>query len=184
MHADDLEIGFRLGDWVFEPRLARISGNGRSHALAFHHVRILQLLAERHGEVVERGLLRDRAWPGQHSTDDMLRAAIRELREILGDSSRDPSLHRQGVEAWLRADRPLRAAGSGPGHASALPAIDPFVRSCVEGPADRPSRRSSLSELRRRSVLQVARRLPARHVDHAAGGGGHLRAAAPARSGG
>jgi len=46
MRADDLEIGFRLGDWVFEPRLARISGNGRSHALAFHHVRILQLLAD------------------------------------------------------------------------------------------------------------------------------------------
>ncbi len=46
MHAGDLEIGFRLGDWVFDPRLARISGNARSHALAFRHVRVLQLLAE------------------------------------------------------------------------------------------------------------------------------------------
>ena len=150
MDADDLEIGFRLGDWVFEPRLARISGNGRSHALAFQHVRILQLLAERHGEVVERGLLRDRAWPCQHSTDDMLRAAIRELREILGDSSRDPRyivrVSRRGyalIAHFEPLSRPSRA----------LPAIDPSAIVVESRLIVRAQK--LISELRRRSVLKV-----------------------------
>ena len=150
MDADDLEIGFRLGDWVFEPRQGRISGNGRSHALALHHVRILKLLAERHGEVVERGLLRDSAWPCQHSTDDMLRAAIRELREILGDSSRDPRyivrISRRGyalIAHFEPLDQPSRA----------LVAIDPasiVVESRLIARAQK-----LVSELRRRSVLKV-----------------------------
>ena len=150
MDADDLEIGFRLGDWVFEPRQGRISGNGRSHALAFHHVRILKLLAERHGEVVERGALRDSAWPCQHSTDEMLRAAIRELREILGDSSRDPRyivrVSRRGY-ALIAHFEPLAQPSR------ALQAIDP---SAVVVESRLIARAQKLvSELRRRSVLKV-----------------------------
>jgi len=150
MDAGDLEFGFRLGDWVLEPRLGRISGNGRSHALAFHHVRILKLLAERHGEVVERGLLRDSAWPCQHSTDEMLRTAIRELREILGDSSRDPRyivrVSRRGyalIAHFETLAQPSRA----------LLAVDPdsvVVESRLIARAQK-----LVSELRRRSVLKV-----------------------------
>ena len=150
MDAGDLEIGFRLGDWVLEPRLGRISGNGRSHALALHHVRILKLLAERHGEVVERWLLRESAWPCQHSTDDMLRAAIRELREILGDSSRDPRyivrVSRRGY-ALIAHFEPLAQPSR------ALLAVDPdsvVVESRLIARAQK-----LVSELRRRSVLKV-----------------------------
>ena len=150
MDAGDLEIGFRLGDWVLEPRLGRISRNGHSHALALHHVRILRLLAERHGEVVERWLLRENAWPDQHSTDDMLRAAIRELREILGDSSRDPRyivrVSRRGyalIAHFETLAQPSRA----------LLAVDPdsvVVESRLIARAQK-----LVSELRRRSVLKV-----------------------------
>ena len=53
---------------------------GASHALAFHQLRILLLLAERHGEVVDRQELRELGWPGQPATDDELRDGMRELR--------------------------------------------------------------------------------------------------------
>ena len=89
MDASDVERGFRLGDWVVEPRLGRMSGLGRSHALAPHQVVILRTLASRHGEVVSRESLRELAWPGQPVTDDVLRASIRELRHLLGDSPKD-----------------------------------------------------------------------------------------------
>jgi TolB-like protein/Flp pilus assembly protein TadD/DNA-binding winged helix-turn-helix (wHTH) protein len=90
MDAGDLERGFRLGDWLVEPRRGRISGNGSTHVLADHQVRILQVLAERHGEIVERQALRERAWPDRPSSDDMLRASMRELRRLLGDSPKEP----------------------------------------------------------------------------------------------
>ena len=59
MDASDVEREFRLGDWVVEPRLGRMSGLGRSHALAPHQIAILTTLASRHGEVVSRESLRE-----------------------------------------------------------------------------------------------------------------------------
>jgi hypothetical protein len=50
MDANDLEDGYRLGDWVVEPRLGCITSGRRSRALGPHHVRILQLLAANHGD--------------------------------------------------------------------------------------------------------------------------------------
>lgn len=150
MDAGDLEIGFRLGDWVLEPRLGRISRNGHSHALALHHVRILRLLAERHGEVVERWLLRENAWPDQHSTDDMLRAAIRELREILGDSSRDPRYIARVSTRGYALIAHFETLAHPP---RALLAVDPdsvVIESRLIARAQK-----LVSELRRRSVLKV-----------------------------
>jgi TolB-like protein/Flp pilus assembly protein TadD/DNA-binding winged helix-turn-helix (wHTH) protein len=150
MDAGDLDSGFRLGDWVVEPREGRISGNGQSHRLTFHQIRILQILAERHGEVVDRQYLRDNAWPCQHTTDDMLRTAIRELRQVLGDSPQDPRyivrIAQRGFaliahfEPFARPDR-------------AQAAIDPgavVVNSTLAARAQR-----FVVELRRRSVLKV-----------------------------
>ena len=87
--AGDLQNGFRIGDWVVEPRLGRMSGLGRSHELAPHLVAILRALASRQGEVLTRESLRQLAWPDQPATDDLLRASIRELRHLLGDSPKD-----------------------------------------------------------------------------------------------
>jgi TolB-like protein/Flp pilus assembly protein TadD/DNA-binding winged helix-turn-helix (wHTH) protein len=86
MDANGLETGFRLGDWVVDPRLGRITRGGHSRAIAAHHVRILQILAAHHGEVVDRRTLRDQAWPRGQATDEMLRMAMRELHRLLGDT--------------------------------------------------------------------------------------------------
>ena len=87
--AGDLQNGFRLGDWLVEPRLGRMSGQGRSHTLTTQQLAVLTALAARHGEVITRAVLREQAWPGQQATDDVLRATIRELRQLLGDSPKD-----------------------------------------------------------------------------------------------
>ncbi len=90
MDAKDLGAGYRLGDWVVEPRLGRISSGERSRALAPQHARILQVLAANHGEVVARRTLLEHAWPGEPATDEMLRTAMRELHAMLGDTRDAP----------------------------------------------------------------------------------------------
>jgi tetratricopeptide (TPR) repeat protein/DNA-binding winged helix-turn-helix (wHTH) protein len=87
--AGDLQNGYRLGDWVVEPQFGRMSGHGRSHSLTPQQLAILTVLAARHGEVISRAVLSEQAWPGQQVTDDVLRAAMRQLRQLLGDSPKD-----------------------------------------------------------------------------------------------
>jgi len=150
MDASDLEAGFRLGDWVVEPRLGRITGDGRSSALTFHQLRVLQVLAEHHGEVVDRQVLFDQAWPGQQASDDMLRAAVRELRSLLGDKPAEPrfivKVARRGY-ALIAHVEPL----AGPGRAARL--IDPA--SVAPGSPWIARAQKFASELRRRKVFKV-----------------------------
>ena len=87
--AGGLQNGFRLGDWLIEPQPGRMSGQGRSHTLTTPQLAILTALAARRGEVITRAVLRQQAWPGQQATDDVLRATIRDLRQLLGDSPKD-----------------------------------------------------------------------------------------------
>jgi TolB-like protein/Flp pilus assembly protein TadD/DNA-binding winged helix-turn-helix (wHTH) protein len=150
MDASDLEGGFRLGDWVVEPRLGRITGHGRSHPLAPHHARILQVLAVRHGEVVDRQVLRDEAWPHEDATEEMLRANVRSLRTLLGDTRGNPSyivkVAGRGY-ALIAHFEPLAKPGA------AIKAIDPAA--VVIGSPWVASVQKFISELRRRSVFKV-----------------------------
>ena len=150
MDAGDLKSGFRLGDWLVEPREGRITGNGQSHPLSHHQVRILQVLAERHGEVVERQYLRDQAWPGQDATDDMLRDAMRELRRILGDSPKDPRY----IVRVARRGFSLIAHFEPFGQPEfAQPAIEPHVVTSSSRLIARAQK--LIVEMRRRSVFKV-----------------------------
>ncbi len=150
MDARDLEGGFRLGDWVVEPQFGRVSGNGRSHPLAPHHVRILHTLALQHGEVVDRRVLREQGWPAEPATDQMLRAAVRELRQILGDPPGDPRylvrVARRGY-ALIAHVEPLGAPGR------MRLAVQPA--DVVAGSRWIARLQSLAAELRRRSVLKV-----------------------------
>ena len=171
MDASDVERGFRLGDWVVEPRLGRMSGLGRSHALAPHHLVILRTLASRHGEVVGREALRELAWPGA-ATDEVLRTSIRELRHLLGDSPKD-----------VRYIVPVGRSGY-----TLIAPVEPLAQLAAAMPAS--PREVIVAESRvitgaqkfvaagAPSRVQGARRLPARDVDTASGGGDDVRAAA------
>jgi len=89
MDASDLRRGFRLGDWLVEPRESRITGPSGPMALTRSQTDLLLVLAERPGETVSRRYLSERLWPGQDGRDGLLDETVRSLRELLGGSSRD-----------------------------------------------------------------------------------------------
>ena len=114
-------------------------------------------------------------WPGQAAADERLRAAVAGLRDTVRREAAPSALHRQRRQRCLRADRAFRA-----GRARRLPqacSVAPGRPGAAPVNAGRP-RAALLVELRRRHVLQGDGLLPGRHVDRAAGGAGHVRAAA------
>jgi TolB-like protein/Flp pilus assembly protein TadD/DNA-binding winged helix-turn-helix (wHTH) protein len=140
MMASSLQNGFRIGDWRIEPAALRASTPDTSRELTPDQLRLLLLLAERHGEAVDRRELRQALWPDQQGSESRLRETLAALRAQLGDSPRHP--------------RYLAAVGS-----DALALIGPFaIEAAVDAPAAaEPGRlHTLLGELRRRNVYKVA----------------------------
>ncbi len=148
MDAGDLQQGFRLSEWLVEPRDGRITGRGLTLTLPPEQLRILLRLAASHGEAVDRRTLCEAAWPDRHATDHMLRHSIGELRAAFGESSHDTRIIvpvARGGYALIAHFEPLPASSVVPAPASG----EPVVRSV-------PSRvLGFVAELRRRSVLKV-----------------------------
>jgi TolB-like protein/Tfp pilus assembly protein PilF/DNA-binding winged helix-turn-helix (wHTH) protein len=151
MDAVSLQVGFKVGDWLIEPRESRATApDGRSVALPDDQLRLLLALAERHGEAVPRRLLRERMGSGQPVSEEKLRQALAALRSLFGDSPRAPrSIASVGREAYALIAR-FELLGT-----QAAPA-EPGAPAAPAGIA-RPSRLHWwLGELRRRSVVKVA----------------------------
>ena len=150
MDAGDLQNGFRLGDWVVEPQLGRMSGQGRSHTLTSQQLAILKALAARRGEVIARAVLREHAWPRQQVTDDVLRATLRELRQLLGDSPKDlryiVPVGRSGYTLIAPVEPLAQAAAAVPGSPRQVVVADSRVISAAQ---------KFVSELGRRHVFRV-----------------------------
>jgi len=150
MDADGLRDGFRLGEWLIEPRERRVSGRGATVVLPVHQMAILLCLAENHGEVVDREVLRDRAWPGEVSCDEKLREGVAALRALFGDTPMHPkyivAAGRDGY-ALIAHFEPLSSLATHP--ALAVPGL--------QRPTNLVGRLQWLIvEFRRRHVLQVS----------------------------
>ena len=91
---------FRIGDWLVEPSLNRLSRGDTTIQLELKVMDVLVCLAERAGEVVPRQEIVDRVWATEFISDNTLTHAITELRNALGDDARNPSfietIHRRG----------------------------------------------------------------------------------------
>jgi len=96
-----LEVGFRMGDWLVEPRAGLLhpprpfSLRRRSAAAAEQHVepkvmRVLLTLAANAGEFVSKDQLIDQVWDGRAVSDDALTRTIHALRSALNDDARNP----------------------------------------------------------------------------------------------
>jgi DNA-binding winged helix-turn-helix (wHTH) protein/WD40 repeat protein len=97
------EVGgkpFRIGRWLVEPSLNRLSKDDTTIQLELKVMDVLVCLAERAGEVVPRQEIVDRVWATEFISDNTLTHAITELRNALGDDARNPSfietIHRRG----------------------------------------------------------------------------------------
>ena len=81
----ELQDGFRLGDYLIEPRQNRIVGCGTDVRIEPRVMDVLVCLAEHAGEVVSRDALNTRVWGNVVVTDQALTNCISELRHHLGD---------------------------------------------------------------------------------------------------
>jgi len=146
MDATDRQGEFRLGEWLVDPRSARISGPNGAVVLEPAQLALLLALAAMHGEAVSRHALRHAAWPADGGSDQQLRQTIRRLRETLGGSTGDRRYivnAAQGGFALIAHLEPVRRA----------------VPPAIANPPSRPvvgRLQTFVIELRRRSVLKVA----------------------------
>jgi len=90
MEAENLKDGFRVGEWLVEPRESRASTNDRTVSLTDDQIEVLIVLASRHGEAVHHRTLRNAVWPGCHGAEEKLRQSVGTLRELFGDKPRHP----------------------------------------------------------------------------------------------
>ena len=82
----------QFGVFEVDLRAGELRRNGSRVKLQEQPLQILTLLLERHGEVVSREELRSRLWPADTFVDfdHSLNAAVRRLRDALGDSAENP----------------------------------------------------------------------------------------------
>jgi DNA-binding winged helix-turn-helix (wHTH) protein len=130
---------YRFGDFVLSPRLRVLVRNGREQPLIPRYFDLLLFLIARRGEAVHRRDIFDAVWPDVVVSDSALSQAIRTIRRVLGDDSREPTfvrtVSRHGYQfvfsdiveeedpgEWPVADvaqAPLRTTSAAPG--------DPFT---------------------------------------------------------
>ncbi len=74
---------------------------------------LLLLLLEQRGEIVERDVIQQRVWVGRPVTDESIRAAVKKLRDLLGDDARTPkfikTVPKQGYK-WLLPVQVIRSS--------------------------------------------------------------------------
>ena len=143
---------YRFGEFVLSPRRRVLARAGRPQPLIPRYFDLLVFLVERRAEAVHRRDIFDRVWTDVIVSDSALSQAIRTIRRVLGDDSREPvyvrTVSRHGYQFvfaeileeaddgdWPGADTPLPAPSPRPLAAAVAgsgPATDPFPALLVE----------------------------------------------------
>ena len=83
---------FRLGDWLVQPALCRLSKDGRTIQVRAKVMDLVAYFAEHPGEVIPKGKLLDDVWGSQAISESALTRTVTELRQALGDDADQPRL--------------------------------------------------------------------------------------------
>ena len=81
---------YRFGEFILSPRRRMLLRSGREQPLIPRYFDLLVFLIERRGEAVHRRDIFDRVWTDVIVSDSALSQAIRTIRRVLGDDSREP----------------------------------------------------------------------------------------------
>jgi DNA-binding winged helix-turn-helix (wHTH) protein len=81
---------FRLGEWLVQPSLCRISRGEKTLHLRPKVMDLLVCLAGKAGKVVSKQALIDAVWAKEFISDTALSRAVFELRQALGDDDAQP----------------------------------------------------------------------------------------------
>ena len=85
------DSSFRLGPWLVEPKLNRVSRSEETVQLDLKVMQLLAFLASRAGEVLSRFEILDAVWRTRFVADNTLTHAVAEVRGALGDDPRHPT---------------------------------------------------------------------------------------------
>jgi DNA-binding winged helix-turn-helix (wHTH) protein len=97
MHEPDVRVRvIRFGSFELDPRSGELRNGTRRLRVPDQSIEILKALLEHPGELVTRDQLRQRLWPSDIFVDfeHGLNAAMRRLREAIGDSAEAPTSSR------------------------------------------------------------------------------------------
>jgi serine/threonine protein kinase len=83
--------GFRVGEWLVQPSLNRLTRGSESVTLEPRAMDLLAFLARHAGKVVSRETIIDAVWAQQFVGEAVLRQTIAALRSALGDDAKNPT---------------------------------------------------------------------------------------------
>jgi DNA-binding winged helix-turn-helix (wHTH) protein len=118
------ERDFRLGEWLVQPSLCRISRGEQTLHLRPKVMDVLVCLAGKAGKVVAKQALIDAVWAKQFISDTALSRAVFELRQALGDDDAQPRYVETIAKRGYRLVAPIEPVGE-PVRPGAAPS--PFV---------------------------------------------------------
>jgi DNA-binding winged helix-turn-helix (wHTH) protein len=85
---------YRFSQFILSPRRRALLRNGREQPLIPRYFDLLVFLVQRRGEAVHRRDIFETVWSDVIVSDSALSQAIRTIRRVLGDDSRDPQFVR------------------------------------------------------------------------------------------
>lgn len=160
---------YRFGPFTLSPRRRALLREGRDEPLIPRYFDLLVFLVERRGEAIHRRDIFDRVWSDVVVSDSALSQAIRTIRRVLDDDSRDPrfvrTVSRHGyefvfphvVEEDDAADLPAAAVAP----TTSAPE-DPFVallHQLTKDDLDEEGRREAAERLHALGTAEALRRL-------------------------
>ena len=83
---------FRVGEWLVEPNLNRISREDQRISVEPKVLEVLSYLADYPGEVLSKEQIIQAVWPDTFVSDEVLRYSITELRKAFGDDAKNPQI--------------------------------------------------------------------------------------------
>jgi len=90
MPEGDANKNFRMGTWLVQPDLNRLSGGDHAVTLEPRVMGVLVCLASRPGKIFSADKLLDTIWHGRAHADNTIYQAVADLRKALDDDVHDP----------------------------------------------------------------------------------------------
>jgi adenylate cyclase len=83
---------FRIGDWLVEPDLNRITRDIKSVQIEPKVIEVLAYMAEHPGDVLSQKQIMKAVWPDTFVSNEVLTYSIWELRKAFGDDAKNPHI--------------------------------------------------------------------------------------------
>lgn len=122
-------MALAFGEFVFDAEARELRRGAETVALSPKALQLLAALAEACPRALSRQELQDRLWPEAHVTHTSLPRVVNELRQALGDDSKEPrhvrTVHGYGYAFKATTGRPVASEGTVASDLAAAPLV-PF----------------------------------------------------------